>query len=166
MNPSGSRERKKRIFQVATPARMEQLGAGLANATPEGGAVYFLYGALGTGKTTLVRGFLKALGHIGPIKSPTYTLVEPYRVGGRALHHFDLYRINNPEELEYLGIRDYFDGLSLCLVEWPERGAELWIQPDVVVYIRHKGSEREVEIEGRTPRGKNILSHVSYVSNQ
>jgi len=153
----------KRVFQVATPAQMEQLGAQLAAATSATGAVYFLYGALGTGKTTLVRGFLKALGHIGPIKSPTFTLVEPYFLGARPVYHFDLYRIADPEELEYLGIRDYFDGTSICLVEWPERGAELWIQPDIVVHIRYRGSYREVELEGRSPKGKEFLCNLSFI---
>jgi tRNA threonylcarbamoyladenosine biosynthesis protein TsaE len=139
---------------------MEQLGAMLANATPDKGAVYFLYGPLGTGKTTLVRGFLKALGHTGPIKSPTYTLVETYQVGGRSVHHFDLYRIADPEELEYLGIRDYFDGESLCLVEWPERGAELWVRPDVAIHIRYQDTHREVEVEEFTPCGEIILTGV------
>jgi tRNA threonylcarbamoyladenosine biosynthesis protein TsaE len=145
---------------------MEQLGGKLALATPGGGAVYFLYGALGTGKTTLVRGFLKALGHTGPIKSPTYTLVETYQLGGCSIHHFDLYRIADPEELEYLGIRDYFDGESLCLVEWPERGAELWVRPDVAVHIHYQDAHRKVEIEGISPCGEIILSGISSFSYQ
>jgi tRNA threonylcarbamoyladenosine biosynthesis protein TsaE len=155
----------KRVFQVAAAAQMEQLGAQLAAATAAAGAVYFLYGALGTGKTTLVRGFLKALGHIGPIKSPTFTLLEPYFLGARPVYHFDFYRIADPEELEYLGIRDYFGRTSICLVEWPERGAELWIQPDVVVRIRYKGSYREVELEGRSPHGEELLSKLSFMIN-
>ena len=95
------------------------LGADLAAACAEH-CVLFLQGDLGTGKTTLVRGFLRALGYPGHVKSPTYTLIESYLVENKNILHIDLYRLERPEELEFLGVREYFNGPSLCLIEWPE----------------------------------------------
>jgi tRNA threonylcarbamoyladenosine biosynthesis protein TsaE len=106
---------------------------GLARA----GGLVFLTGELGAGKTTLVRGLLRGLGHEGPVRSPTYTLVESFELSQARVHHLDLYRIADPEELEYLGIRDLLDGASLVLVEWPERGAGVLPAPDLRVHIEH-----------------------------
>lgn len=131
---------------VDTAADMEALGARLARALAPG-AVVFLHGPLAAGKTTLVRGVLRALGHAGPVKSPTFTLVEPYELAGRRVYHFDLYRIADPEELEYVGLREYFDGEALCLVEWPERGAGLLPAPSLSVRIEAEGARRRVRLE-------------------
>ena len=106
------------------------LGAECA-VTLAAGQLIFLRGPLGAGKTTFVRGLLRALGHSGPVRSPTYTLVEDYAVGQFILHHFDLYRLGDPEELEYMGIRDFFDGQAINLVEWPEHGVNLLPAPDI-----------------------------------
>ncbi len=151
------------ILEIATAVKMERLGGYLARATGAGGAVYFLYGELGTGKTTLVRGFLRTLGHEGVVKSPTYTLVEPYRLEERRIYHFDLYRIADPEELEYLGVRDYFDGRSICLVEWPERGGSRLGEADLEIRIAYLGVARRVAIEVRTAKGRAILSSLKHL---
>ncbi|MEK7262693.1 MAG: tRNA (adenosine(37)-N6)-threonylcarbamoyltransferase complex ATPase subunit type 1 TsaE, partial [Pseudomonadota bacterium] len=113
---------------------MEALGGRFASALGNLKLVT-LDGPLGAGKTTLVRGLLHALGHRGTVKSPTFTLVEPYEIGSRRFYHFDLYRLNDPRELEFLGIRDYLAGSDLCVVEWAERAGRLLPAPDVAVMI-------------------------------
>ena len=124
---------------------MLAFGARLA-AVLRAGSVVFLRGELGAGKTTLVRGFLRAAGFAGAVKSPTYTLVEPYQVGEQKIFHFDLYRLADPDELEYMGIRDYFDGSAICFVEWPERGSDLLPEPDLVIHILHRNHGRAVQL--------------------
>ncbi|UEX79907.1 tRNA (adenosine(37)-N6)-threonylcarbamoyltransferase complex ATPase subunit type 1 TsaE [Spiribacter halobius] len=108
-------------MELADAAATEALGARLAESLPARGSVH-LVGDLGAGKTTLVRGLLRAAGHDGPVRSPTYTLVEPYAIGsGARVFHLDLYRLGDPEELEYIGLRE-LTAEGLLLVEWPERG--------------------------------------------
>jgi tRNA threonylcarbamoyladenosine biosynthesis protein TsaE len=136
---------------------MVDFGAELATACA-GGGVVFLQGDLGMGKTTLCRGMLQALGHRGPVKSPTYTLVEPYELQSISAYHFDLYRLNDPEELEYMGIRDYFSKESLCLVEWPEKGAGVLPQADIEVRIEAINRGRKLALRAYTARGRAILS--------
>jgi len=111
-----------------------------------GAPVVFLYGQLGAGKTTLVRGILRALGHNGSVKSPTYTLLEPYDVAGRTIYHFDLYRIGGAEELDFIGIDELMDADAIKLVEWPERGAGRLPEPDVVIRLSLEGEGRRVEV--------------------
>ncbi len=129
--------------RVEGDAAMQALGAIIAQRLPTGGLVT-LHGDLGAGKTTLVRGLLRSLGYTGTVKSPTYTLVEPYQVNGRDIFHFDLYRLADPDELEYMGIRDYLRADALCLVEWPEKAGHLLPPPDLCIYIEHDGFARRV----------------------
>jgi tRNA threonylcarbamoyladenosine biosynthesis protein TsaE len=118
---------QSRTFEPADESGTMALGAELAGLFAEGGIVY-LSGDLGAGKTTLVRGLLRALGFSGRVKSPSYGLIESYTVGGREIHHLDLYRLGHGEEIAYLGLEDLLSEDSLLLVEWPERG-EGWLPP-------------------------------------
>ncbi len=142
------------IFVADEPA-MVMFGQQIARAT-RGGEVIFLNGDLGMGKTTLSRGVLQGFGHQGLVKSPTYTLVEPYELGDFTVYHFDLYRLGDPEELEYLGIRDYFTGQSLCLIEWPERGKGVLPLADLLLTITVEQSGRRINIQAQTEKGRQL----------
>lgn len=137
-------------------AATERWGAGLAQAIP-GGGLLFLHGQLGAGKTTLVRGFLRALGHAGAVKSPTYTLVEEYTLAGQQIYHFDLYRLADPEELEWMGIRDYLAADALCLLEWPERGSGILPPADLALHLQVVPAGRQLRAEAGSERGKKWL---------
>ncbi|ADJ29533.1 tRNA (adenosine(37)-N6)-threonylcarbamoyltransferase complex ATPase subunit type 1 TsaE [Nitrosococcus watsonii] len=141
------------------------LGTRLGTACRKEGAIIFLQGALGAGKTTLARGILQALGHQGTVKSPTYTLVEPYLLNQQLIYHFDLYRLTDPRELEFMGIQDYFAPGVIALVEWPERAFD-WLPPaDLQMSLEHLGSRgRSVRLEAKTERGQHLL-HPNYNRN-
>jgi len=145
---------------VPSEQAMEQLGAELGRRLAVGSRVY-LSGPLGAGKTTLVRGMLRALGHTGAVKSPTFTLIEPYSIGERSVYHFDLYRLQDAEELEFLGIRDYLAGESICIVEWAEKANGLLPHPDVEVRILRSDSERTVELAAHSDRGTAVLRELA-----
>lgn len=144
------------MTDVATPAPALTLtgeaaqlafGARLAGALAGRAGIVYLRGDLGAGKTTLVRGLLRALGHSGPVRSPTFTLIEPYDDLTPPIQHLDLYRVADPEELLYLGLTDLLDGRTLLLVEWPERGAGVLPPPDLAIDIAYAGESRRVRVQ-------------------
>ena len=129
--------------------------------------VVFLSGDLGAGKTTLSRGLLLAAGYDGNVKSPTYTLVEPYELDENSIYHFDLYRLGAPEELEYMGVRDYFDERKdvyhpiICLLEWPEKGEGCIPKPDLEVNLSILGQGRQAEIVISDDSARKIFADVN-----
>lgn len=147
------------IVKTRNEAATEDFGARIAVVSPPG-VILFLTGELGAGKTTLTRGFLRGLGYLGPVKSPTYTLVEPYELGVARVYHFDLYRLTDPEELEFMGIRDYFDDVSTCLIEWPDRAAGQLPPPDLRLEILYSDPGRRVVITGATPTGHYVMERL------
>ena len=144
---------------AADEQAMVACGAALA-AVAAPGLVIYLAGDLGMGKTTLSRGFIQSLGHSGAVKSPTYTLVEPYDLNGQQVYHFDLYRLGDAEELEFMGIRDYFNGEAMCLVEWPARGEGSLPPADIRINIEVEGSGRRLLLCADTSLGKGVLKQM------
>ncbi len=147
-------------FHPATENQQEKLGASLSACCPAD-TVIFLQGDLGVGKTTLVRGFLRGAGHHGKVKSPTYTLIEPYEFPGRVIYHLDLYRLGDPEELEYLGIRDLMREQASLLIEWPERGVGMLPTPDIWLRIEYADTGRRVKLTAASESGGEILALLS-----
>ncbi len=191
-----SMSNKSKSLQIINEEAMLDLGKKLANLSYKGLIIY-LDGDLGTGKTTLVRGFLRAMGHQGAVKSPTFTIVEPYLLDydklfnynvlddnlklntykekqqnlrlpglkeaalkepGLKIYHFDLYRLEDPEELEYIGIRDYLDGRAIALIEWPEKGYGILPEADLVIKINHHKQQRQVELIPQSDSAQVLVS--------
>lgn len=144
---------------------METLGAELAHAVTEALVVH-LHGDLGAGKTTLARGVLRGFGHSGSVRSPTYTLIEPYEFADRTVYHLDLYRLGDAEELEWIGIRDLLDNNSLALIEWPERGVGVLPPADLVIHIDYREAGRSVRIEALSPPGERIIRQLDIQHSQ
>ena len=138
------------------------LGGMVAGSITTGASIY-LEGDLGAGKTTFTRGFVQSLGYDGIVKSPTYTLVESYNLNSFTVYHFDLYRLSDPEELEYIGIRDYFDRNSVCLIEWPDKGKGVLPPPDLIIRISYddRNIGRTVEFIAETDIGVGIVGKLS-----
>lgn len=123
--------------------------------------IMLLKGNLGVGKTTFARGFIRASGFDGVVKSPTYTLVEPYPITfKRTCYHFDLYRLGNPEELEFIGARDYFNDNDVCLVEWPEQAEGFLPVADWLCEFNHQKIGRNLVISALTDKGKKLMLQV------
>ncbi len=148
--------------RVDSPEAMEALGGDLAAAVTgdneKRNCVVALRGELGTGKTTLARGFLRRLGHRRRVPSPSFTLLEPYDVGGWQVFHLDLYRVADGEELEFLGLRDLPATAAICLVEWPERAAGFPLAPDLELDLGYADHGRLVETSALTERGAAALA--------
>src|SRR5690349_7125403 len=141
----------------------ERLGAALAPGIAPG-TVLHLKGELGSGKTTLARGLLHALGFPGVVKSPTYTLVEPYELSSLHFYHFDFYRLRDASEWLTSGFRDYFNPGSVCLVEWPERAGTALPPPDLQILLEHADEGRRAHVEAFTPAGEAWLASLSHFS--
>lgn len=146
--------------EIRGEAAQEAFGRRLADGLKPPFVLY-LEGDLGTGKTTLVRGIVRGLGHRGAVRSPTYTLLEPYELGERRLVHLDLYRLGDPEELEFLGLRDLLDGDRLWCVEWPDRGIGFLPAADLILHLRHAGARRMLEAIAQTPAGRELVAFLA-----
>ena len=146
----------QRSWVLEDEAAQLAFGARLAQALTQPLCIY-LTGPLGAGKTTLVRGLLRALGHTGTVRSPTYTLLESYTVAGLEVCHFDLYRLTDAEELEHIGARELFDGRHLCLVEWPEHGAGWLPAPDLELRLEQADGGRRLHACAHGPAGERTL---------
>jgi tRNA threonylcarbamoyladenosine biosynthesis protein TsaE len=149
-----------KCFEILDVAAMQKIAAATWHAlsSQQAGVVLYLIGDLGAGKTTWVRGFLRAMYYDGIVKSPTYTLVEAYEIGENRVYHFDFYRINDPYELEEMGIRDYFEKGAFCLIEWPEKGAPYLPSPDLTLHIEGvTETARRLTLQAQSDRGKDVL---------
>jgi len=150
-------------INLPDPRATEALGAALAAGVAPG-RVLHLRGDLGAGKTTLVRGLLRALGYAGRVKSPSYTLVEPYELSSLHFYHFDFYRFKDRSEWLSSGFREYFNPHSVCVVEWPEKAGDLLAPPDLEVQLQFAEPGRHALVEARSPAGEAWLSSLRFSS--
>ena len=146
---------------LGSEAATINLGRLVALALDAAGVI-FLSGGLGAGKTTLCRGLLRGLGYDGAVKSPTFTLVEPYELERGSVYHFDLYRLAHPDELDYLGAEDYFAAEALCLIEWPERGAGFLPTADLELTLTVTSeASRQVRVRAQTLKGEQAMARLA-----
>ena len=148
--------------RITSEPELLEVAAHLGQGLKARGVVY-LRGDLGAGKTTFCRGILRSYGYEGAVKSPTFTLVEPYDLHWGQVYHFDLYRIADPEELEFLGIEDYLEGGHLCLIEWSERGEGFLPKADIIVKIEVDNTERQLEITSLSEFGETVLNELNEI---
>ncbi len=141
---------------LADEAATVAFGRRLANACNSKGLLT-LSGNLGSGKTTLSRGIIQSCGHTGAVKSPTYTLVEPYEIGDKRVYHFDLYRMEDPEELEFIGLWDYLTQEALIIIEWPEKAFGVLPPADLVIQLDKQEKGRKITCSANTSLGETIL---------
>ncbi len=159
---SSSTSLMQKSFFLENEAATDRLAQQLAHQIDDQALVIYLIGDLGSGKTHLCRHLLHCLGHKGSVKSPTYTLIEPYRLTNRTVLHCDLYRLSDPEELEYLGLNDELDSSSLLLIEWPEKGAGYLPQADLVITIKMSGEGRTAQLHDQTERGLAVTAGLTW----
>jgi tRNA threonylcarbamoyladenosine biosynthesis protein TsaE len=146
-------------YHLANEKALLAFAAKIANLIDEG-LMLFLSGPLGAGKTTFTRGFLRGLGYEYKVKSPTYTLVEPYEVDGRFIFHFDFYRLNDPIDLVQIGFEDYLIPGAICLIEWPEKAETYLPLPDLTCNIAFNENGRVLEVMARSIKGEKILNQL------
>jgi len=144
-------------LQLADESASQSFGKRLARLC-QGRWLITFSGPLGAGKTTIIRAFLREKGITGAIKSPSFAIVEPYQLDNEQFYHFDFYRINNPEELEYIGIRDYLTQDSIALIEWPEKAGSYLPPADLNIMLTPNATQRTLTITAATAKGKNLLS--------
>jgi tRNA threonylcarbamoyladenosine biosynthesis protein TsaE len=152
---------------IKSPKAMQAFGKKLAQALQKEhcqSSIIYLCGELGSGKTTLVRGFLRAFGYQGKVKSPTFTLLESYQVKTQKIFHFDLYRLNNAEELEYIGIRDYFSSDAIVLIEWPERASSVLPKADLILSLQHDAKNPQQRLVALTAENNKVIPIVSLLA--
>jgi len=153
-------ERFGRLLALATSDLPVTAGNGeLKPAATNGGTIY-LHGDLGAGKTTLARGLMRGYGYDGAVKSPTYTLVEPYEFSRYNIYHFDLYRLSIPDEVEFLGVSDYFESQNLCLIEWPENGGSELPKADLLISLVIENQGRRLSWQANSERGQEIAERL------
>lgn len=150
---------KKCFISLLDEVSTDEFGASVARNC-NNSSIFYLLGDFGAGKTTFSRGFLRALGYYGKVKSPTYTLVVPYLLRLKTVYHFDLYRLSNAEELEFIGIRDYFDQKAIFLVEWPQRGEGILPKADIELYFSYHQEGRKVQLIARSDDGFSTLDRL------
>lgn len=147
------------VILLADEAATVKMGNVIAESVALGSTI-FMHGDLGAGKTTMSRGIIQGLGHEGRVKSPTYTLVEPYEMPHASVYHFDLYRLADPEELEYMGFRDYFNDKAVCIIEWPEKGEHFLPKADIELYLTYADEQREISFKANSSSGLEAITKI------